>query len=520
MCDLSELQTSLNSNSPEILAQCPTIIAKMLINMKSDVITNIVLPAIKMLLSSSFDTVSDAMLQTLPYICKTIQKLMPINSIDYIFQNILPIFNAMTDDDNEDTISLAADAITAIIEQMKNNEFDFKFAKFLQTLAVNNKKTVRAVAALTLEYCAEVIDINPTFEIYSQIVVDFATDSSSAIRSRVPSIVTAHIDLITNPLNVSLFSSQMLLLSHDKSLNVRKSVIECLFDFSQKVSCNERVLIVQPVLCTLLDDQNSQIRLLLLARFAPIINTIGKSVSQDLIQKYCYFLLSDHENQAFSVAFSFSAVALGIGADRFHQELFPSFTRALQSFDNRVRRTLSFSLTTFSHLFNPSELCETVCTLLKDMPFVSIGVVSNLSDILPHVDDKESLLFCLLNPSAKYSEWRMRLKVSEQLRKCQNFFDREELLDSAMELVEDEVAVVRKDAVISFASLMEKKDMPKLKELATNENHWIRLCAAQIIGQKNWDDKQTKEILKILRKDSVYAVQKEANSVHNRMGFF
>lgn len=520
MNDLAELQESLNSNSPEILAKCPSIIARAIINLKSDTITQQIIPAIKSLLSSNFDEVSDTMLQALPYICQIIQKLMNSDACTYICQNILPLFFVLPNEGDEETISIIADAITAIVEPLVSANFIAQFAPFLLSLASSDKKLLRAISALTLEYCAEIIDINPEFDKISTIIIEFATDSSPSIRSHVPCIVTEFISTVNDSSSKSQLAAQMFLLAHDKSPAVRKSVIEYLYDFSKKVDVDTKILTVEPVLTLLLDDQTLQIRMLALARFAPILNTIGSDASEELIKKYCHCLLSEEENVAYSVAFAFSAVALAVGPARFNKEIYPSFVNALQSYDLRVRRTISFSLSTYAQLFTPSDLCITASTLLKDLPFVSLGVISNLSKILPYVDDRQSLLFCLLNPSSKYSEWRMRLKISEQLRKCKEFFDREILLKSALELVEDDVAVVRKDSVKSIAELFDESDINKLKKMAKSENHWTRLSAAEICGLVKLDDyTDIKKILMNLRNDKVFAVKSEAQKNLDNLSF-
>lgn len=520
MNNLAELQEYLNSDSQEELIKCPSLIARIIINLTSEQIVQQIVPAINSLLTSNFEDVSDSMLQALPYICQIIQNIMDSKADVFICQNILPMFYGLTFEGDEDTISIIADAITAIIEPLISPNFITLYVPFLMSLAQSGKKSLRAISAFALEYGAEIIDINPEFDKISTIVIELATDSSPSIRSHVPSIVTAFISTISESNHKSQLAAQMFLLAHDKSTEVRKSVIEYLYDFSKKVELDTKILTVEPVLNLLLDDQSLQIRMLALARFAPILNTIGSNASEELVKKYCHCLLSEEENVAYSVAFTFTAFALGIGAERFNKEVYPSYINALQSYDLRVRRTLSFSLKEYVQFFTPGDLCISVSTLLKDLPYVSIGVISNLSFILPYVDDKQSLLFCLLNPSSKYSEWRMRLKISEQLRKCKKFFDRETLLKSALELVEDDVAVVRKDAVKSTSELMNEDDIGKLKKLAKSENHWTRLSAAEICGLIKLDDySQIKKIITKLHNDKVFAVKNEAQKIIDNPSF-
>jgi HEAT repeat protein len=83
----------------------------------------------------------------------------------------------------------------------------------------------------------------------------------------------------------------------------------------------------------------------------------------------------------------------------------------------------------------------------------------------------------------KYQEWRIRLKVSEQLRRCSEYFDKEFLMKSAKSLVMDRIAIVRKDAAQSFADLMDEEDISVIKEMSESRTHWLRATAAWICGR-------------------------------------
>jgi hypothetical protein len=208
---------------------------------------------------------------------------------------------------------------------------------------------------------------------------------------------------------------------------------------------------------------------------------IGSAVSPALLGHYSLLLSHPNADVQYTAAFSFSAVALSVGPTRFSAELLHPFHRCCSSPDVRVRRTLSFALASFAAVVDRSALTDAAFDLVRDVPDVSIGAISSLSDILPLVDDQAAFVVCLRSPGARFVAWRMRIVVSQQLRRCAPFFDRTMLLDCASELIDDAVACVRIDAVRSVGALMREDDVWMADDFANSVNHWTRLCAARIL---------------------------------------
>jgi hypothetical protein len=106
--------------------------------------------------------------------------------------------------------------------------------------------------------------------------------------------------------------------------------------------------------------------------------------------------------------------------------------------------------------------------------------LGELRELLRRVNDQEVLVHCLRHPSAQFVSWLMGLVVSEQILKCAPFFKRTVLLDAACELVDDVVAIVTNDEVMSIGELKVEGDLWIVEDLAGSGNHRTRLCSAQL----------------------------------------
>jgi hypothetical protein len=136
----------------------------------------------------------------------------------------------------------------------------------------------------------------------------------------------------------------------------------------------------------------------------------------------------------------------------------------------------------FGPLMNQTALRQLAIDFLHDVSEVAIGVITNLYQIIRYIDRKEDLLFCLVNPMEKYSKWRIRLRVSEQLRYCSEDYDHGVLKESAKQLLRDDAAIVRNDALLSFVCLVNADDIEYLVAM-TASNFWIdRMVTAAMIG--------------------------------------
>jgi serine/threonine-protein phosphatase 4 regulatory subunit 1 len=263
----------------------------------------------------------------------------------------------------------------------------------------------------------------------------------------------------------------------DSSASVRGAVAESLPPLSLALSEHARSIFVMPILSVLLEDDDESVRQALIKEFGPLIASIGQIVDASVIEKFGQALTSDDPTIAFSAAFSLPAVALMLGTERW-AELQADFVLASHSRETNVRRTISFGLISYAFLIPPAILTPVVISFLRDIPVVAVGALSNLFQLIRFLEPNTDVLFCLRDPFFQYPEWRMRLHVSQQIRYCAEDLNPSDLFQIACELVRDPTAIVRKDAALSFAHLINAGGLNALEELTMDRCHLFRQVAA------------------------------------------
>ena len=250
------------------------------------------------------------------------------------------------------------------------------------------------------------------------------TQDQTQTKQNEPTKIT-HQSSQRNPsFELARFCAIYTIFSRDSNTLVRKACAESLVTLCDTLDYSNRLVTILPITELLLTDQSELVRNVMLRNLGPLISSLGSKLSNSLlVQKYCTTLVSKDISISYPAAFAFPAVTIALGYERFN-ELKTSFNTALNSKEFKVRRTLSFGLLSFAHILSKSELFEVVMNFLNDISSVAIGVMNNLNVIATMLDknDRIQLINSLKNPSEKYDQWRMRLKVSEQLRYCSELF--------------------------------------------------------------------------------------------------
>jgi HEAT repeat protein len=352
----------------------------------------------------------------------------------------------------------------------------------LQRFAASPTLSLRLISAQT-------ISLLPSPSSLSDLISKFAVDQSPAVRCLAPSLLTSTKALWTS------YSS----LAKDPSPEVRVAVAHSLLPLCDSLSDDSAFIL--PILTPLLDDPIASVRTAAVPNLGPLIVHLGPIADASIVTRYCASLESA---DSFSAAFSFPGVALTLGRNRW-KELEKAFENVRGAKDVRVRRCLAFGLIAFGPLLSPTRLCEIAADFLVDSEDVAIGVISNLYQIVRFVDLPERLGGCF---GRKYRKWRVRLRVSEQLRYCAEDFERGILREAVKPLLRDEVAVVRMDAALSFACLFVESEMRFLGEMARSKC-WRERQVAALIGVSLEDEMMeiAAEVLESLCVDPVINVR-------------
>lgn len=493
-------------------------------------------------------------------------KVCQTYSLAEICSNIAPLSPSFID--------VIPESWASLISLLDPDVFLEKELPFLFLASTAPKKESRIILLKLISYLIHLIDIEILFSPSCQIIYRLASDISGTVRCLVPVLIAQMAQKLPNrnlnsptlqkiessnstfsendgkieqstqneknakslSFELARLSARFVIFSRDSNLQVRRATAESVVILCESLDSSSKRVTILPLVDQLLNDPSEIVRCAMNRNLGPLILSLGsKLCSKALVSKYCVSLSSNDVNESYVAAFSLPAVCIALGKERF-SELRGSLNIAVNSKEFRIRRTLSFGLLSFAYILTENELFELAMNFLLDIPPVAIGVMSNLNVIASMISCKlrPKLLFCLVDPATKYHMWRMRLKVSEQLRYCADLFNSNEnqspeidsnelfinkeielsdsieksiphssrneisnqqdcfqlLKHSAMELMRDPVAIVRKDAVLSFAYLMkanDKDDCNFVVTLSKSEKFYEREIAASVFEYADFD---------------------------------
>jgi serine/threonine-protein phosphatase 4 regulatory subunit 1 len=236
-----------------------------------------------------------------------------------------------------------------------------------------------------------------------------------------------------------------------------------------------------PTLRRFLEDSQEPVRNVALKNLGALMAQFGSAIDPALVAKYCSLLAAGDPEMVFAAAFSFPAVALALGRARW-PEIKPAFDVAVGSQNYQVRRSLAFGLVSFGPMMDQADLRTVLLDFLNDISEVAVGALTNLYQIVRYIVNKSEVLECLMGLLKKNAKWRMRLRISEQLRYCSEEFDREVLREAAKQLLHDEVAAVRNDAILSFVCFVEPDQVVYVATMAKSAYFVDREVVAAMIG--------------------------------------
>ena len=475
------LLTFIDNPDPNILTQCVNCVTDSLDTCDEDFVDETVVPSLITLLKSKHQVVKEAMVNELCNFAEVLFEVFPLKANPILNKTVLPAINEILLTCEPEIIEPLAYAYSALLTLIEKNDFVQVQLPILVSYSKNPSKEVRIFCVLTLSFLIQFFDPSVWYNELYEMLSNLASDQIGTIRAKIPQLIALYSKKITDPLSRGQLTARYILFCRDTTTTVRQAAAEHLMTLSDALDQTERIVTILPEINLLLVDSVEAVRNAASKNLGQIIASLGPFSDSQIVSKYCTLLSSRDAQTSFQAAYAFSAVALALGKDRWN-ELSSAFEVACSSKFPNVRRTLAYGLVAFAHLLDPNDLSSIAASFLRDFAIVAIGVVSSLHQIVKLISDKNSLLFCLQDPCSKYKNWRMRLRVSEQLRYCSEFFDHDILFDSAKDLVADDIWIVRKDAIKSFVHLLTKEKSNHVIQMATDDRYWERSAAAAIIG--------------------------------------
>ncbi|OHS95897.1 HEAT repeat family protein [Tritrichomonas foetus] len=502
----------VNSDDELLLIQAVQCINESLQSCDVQFIYDHIIPAIVKCASLDSLHVAQYLLTCLPDFGENLFEYFQEVAEAILINQIMPVVHGIVLCRSPQLKEIISECWAALITILDPQDFLENEIPLLKKFSSSQKKEVKIVVLTVLSSLTDFFDPNIWYDSLYEMINQFTKDSASAVRSLVPPIIAQYSKKLTDPRQLAQLSGRFAILCRDSYTPVRKAAAESIVTLSESLDHASRLVTILPSVELLLQDPSELVRSIISMYLGPLISSIGPSVNSNLVHQFSMKLISKDITVAYPAAFSFPAVALTLGRERF-DEIKSSFETASKSKEFRIRRTLSFGIHSFGHIIPPEDISSVVDRFLRDISSVSIGIVSNLNLIAQLIDNKKDLLFCLQEPLKKYTEWRMRLKVSEQLRYCSDMFESKELIDSAKDLLRDPVSVVRRDAVLSFVHLMDNNDMEFLIELAKSDKYADREIAAMIFEYADISKvKSVFDVLIWLTKDKVVNVRINAAS--------
>jgi hypothetical protein len=419
------------------------------------------LPGVQQLLYSPIPDISDSMFSFLPQFASTLQHRFP-DQFSPLFNTFL--FPAICESlkftsDTTDTLSLIFPAIPI------SDFLTFHVPQLILLLSDPDSLRPLSRILLTLDSLQPDLWFDSLYKILSAI-------SESSIQIDFPALAARFLPNLHEREHQLRIFTLISTLNIKASSVIRTAIADCLPYISSSLTETDRQRLIPLIVKSFFNRRD---KLTIIPALGPVTASLGIHADREIVTQYCSALSS---NLAFHAAYSFSAVAIGLGKARWC-ELSESFENVSQSGDSKTRRTLSFALASFAFLIPPGDLQGIAKRFLADEAFVSEGVMTNLDQIAVRVREPEELMFALGNPR-KYEKWRARLSLSRQLRYCAAFCERTMLIESAKELILDDVGAVRVDAAMSFAEIADDSSVEMLGVMANDDSHFVRQTVGRI----------------------------------------
>ncbi|OHT16454.1 HEAT repeat family protein [Tritrichomonas foetus] len=490
---LKQIIHDANSDSIQHICECIPLCTQLIYESQMGMFAKKIIPILNSLSSEqNSERVINTLIDSIPLFCENlinevlegqfkngeIRKFTKeCEVIEFVNINIMPILFQFIQFGNINQMKKSMQALSSVCK-LFGKDFLLTQLEFFKNM--NDKVKPEYYHSLT-NFLIDIADDYVT-EMYDFIFDSFfklMNEKHHSIRADAIKVLVAYIGKIDNENEIKFFTECYIELLAGS--NVVKTTAVQQFPLFLK-NINEKYInqYCTPILSALIEDPSQIVKRILQAKSGELITYFGNQSDPRLIQIYKNSLISQNYEEVYQAAYTFPGVVTSLGRDYF-DDFLPYFLSAMNSPNFRVRRTLAFGLVNYAHFFSPEKLEEICIQFLNDQPLVSIGILSNLYQILQFIDNKTSLFFCFQNP-LRHHDWRMRKCISEQIRYCFESYDRNDLFQSAIELAKDGVAEVRKDVVVTLSLLIDEDNFGYVDNLSKSDNFWERWIAASIFS--------------------------------------
>eukprot|EP01006_Ploeotia_vitrea_P035466 TRINITY_DN65877_c14_g1_i1.p1 TRINITY_DN65877_c14_g1~~TRINITY_DN65877_c14_g1_i1.p1 ORF type:complete len:913 (+),score=448.99 TRINITY_DN65877_c14_g1_i1:27-2765(+) len=384
---------------------------------------------------------------------------------------IVPCLEKLLADDVVEVRLSASRAVVAVAKVMDSEDVGSVILTLVLSMAHDEADDVRMTAVGVLHDLARVLDPQLIQNFVALEMKSFADDPSFRVRKAAALCFGTVVMTMAPDVVVAKLLPPYLKLCSDRIWGVRKGCVESIVAFTQVVPPIERAQQMVPLFERFIADQSRWVRNCAYEVLGRFIYALGSNLlTQELLEHYVEVPnLSDSvvdADVAYSCAFSFPAVAMTLGPDRF-EEILPTLRALSKHTKFNVRRTLSHSLYEIAAIIGPALSARYLAGLfelfLRDLDEVRMGAINTISRFLAALPESFrgnflAHVWSVVRQSEAVKVWRYRHSLAAQLADLAHVLPRDvvvtQLVPLARRFAEDKVAVVRDQASLHIGQLM------------------------------------------------------------------
>ena len=500
-----QIQDYMNSECYKSKCECISLCIQFVFGAQLETISKLIIPIFMSFCESRNDALISSLIDSIPVFCeKLLDEFDGDNSLEFIQKSVLPIFYQSFYNINYKNIRkyMKSFAETLLLLSEINKRIIVSQIDILNVfLNENNANALHAMTDFLINI--EPIYSPELFNFMNEFVQLLMKDNRPAIKQDSIKIIASYGKHLMNEKECKLFCSYYLEMMKCSSLLVKTVGVQMFSNFIRDLDESYLSEFGRPILKQMLCDKTNVINKILKMHAGELITYFESNTEDELIEIYKSLFTSNNLDEVYKACFSFPGVIGSLGS-KYIDSFLPLLKSALDIPSINIKRTISYGLISYVHLLPHETIKEMCITLLNSDSSIAMGIISNFHQFFQFIDEKKEFIVYLQNPK-QYHDWRFRRCISEQIRYCYDYFPgsiKKDLFEAAIELVKDDVAAVRKDAISTVGIIMKSENVSSLQELAKSDRYWDRWSAASILSICSSDIAEDNlEILKLLCKD-------------------